>query len=313
MDTDPQLAHATDLVTVPAIEPRAHRCARYVVEVELRTWTTGQRTDLLPVVLLHGGPGLPDYLELVASMIDDLTVVHRYDQRGVGGSSWDGHHTVDLHLQDLDELIDGWGYDQVTLVGHSYGTDLAVRYCLRQPTRIGALVLLAGPFLDPWREAEHTARMQRMSSLQQTRLTELDAVENRTELQEQEMLTLAWFPDHHDQARAWGWAQAATLTRRPVNWDMNAQISIDRRLWPLEDRVEDLKAVAPEVTVVIGGAGDPRPADALDRLGRQLGRPAVIIPDAGHEPWLEQPDVFRRELRSAVARGVRSSGRAHQR
>jgi hypothetical protein len=54
--------------------------------VKLRVWTHGQPTDRLPVLLLHGGPGLPDYLSPVATMIEDLTVVHRYDQRGTGGS-----------------------------------------------------------------------------------------------------------------------------------------------------------------------------------------------------------------------------------
>lgn len=256
-------------------------------------------------MLLHGGPGLPDYLEPVAAMIEDLSVVHRYDQRGVGGSPWNGHHTLDRHLQDLDDLLDGWGHDQVTLVGHSYGTDLAARYCLRQPHRVASLVLLAGPFLEPWREAEHHTRQQRMTELQRTRLAELDAAKDRTEAQEREMLTLAWFPDHYDQDSAWAWAEAATHTRTPINWDMNSQISIDRRSAPLEDRIDDLKANVPEATVLIGGAGDPRPAAALERLGLQLERPTVIISEAGHEPWLEQPEQFCHELRSAVSRVLR--------
>lgn len=74
-------------------------------------------------------------------MIDDLTVVHRYDQRGVSGSPWEGHHTLDRHLHDLDDLLDGWGHDRVALVGHSYGTDLAARYCLGRTNRIAAIKL----------------------------------------------------------------------------------------------------------------------------------------------------------------------------
>lgn len=58
----------------------------------LRTWThdTACLVDAPPVVLLHGGPGLLDYLSPVAEMIADLRRVHRYDQRGVGGSTWHG-------------------------------------------------------------------------------------------------------------------------------------------------------------------------------------------------------------------------------
>lgn len=50
-------------------------------------------------------------------------------------------------LQDLDDLLDGWGYARVTLVGHSYGAELAARYCLGRPDRLTGLVLLAGPFV----------------------------------------------------------------------------------------------------------------------------------------------------------------------
>ena len=251
------------------------------------------------MVLLHGGPGLPDYLGHVAAMIDDLTVVHRYDQRGVGGSPWQGHHTVERHLQDLDDLLDGWGYGRVTLVGHSYGADLAARYCLRHPDRLTGLVLLAGPFVGAWRDSDRSVRQARTTEAQRTRLTELDATQDRTDEQEEELLTLSWFPDHHDQDQALSWASQAARTRRPVNWVMNSQISLERAT-PLEDCLDELAAAVPAATVLIGGAGDPRPATALEQLGQRLNRPTVIIPKAGHEPWLEAPELFAREFRQAV-------------
>ena len=55
----------------------------------LRTWTSGSPAPGdLAVMLVHGGPGLPDYLAPVADIVEDVCVVHRYDQRGVGGSAW---------------------------------------------------------------------------------------------------------------------------------------------------------------------------------------------------------------------------------
>jgi proline iminopeptidase len=54
------------------------------------------------MVLCHGGPGLWDYLELVASMVEDLCTVHRYDQRGGGRSTKEGALTVDRFVADLD-------------------------------------------------------------------------------------------------------------------------------------------------------------------------------------------------------------------
>ena len=255
---------------------------RYGAEVELRSWTSGRAGDLPAVVLLHGGPGLPDYLEPVAALLEDLTVVHRYDQRGVGGSPWTGTHTVTQHLDDLDDLLARWGHDRVVLLGHSYGCDLAVRSCLRHPERLAGLVLVAGPFVGSWRDADAATRARRMTAEQRARLAALEVTTTRSKAEEEELLTLSWFPDHDDQQRAWGWAAAAARTRRPVNWDMNRQISRDRRARPLEADLDELAAVLPTVTVLIGGAGDPRPAAALERLGRLVARPTVIIPVAGH-------------------------------
>lgn len=233
-------------------------------------------------------------------MIDDLTVVHRYDQRGVGGSPWQGQHTVERHLQDLDDLIDGWGHDRVALVGHSYGSELAVRYCLRRPDRLAGLVLLAGPFVGAWRDSYRSTQRARMTDAQWGRLAELDAAQPRSAQQEEELLTLSWFPDHYDQGRAWFWASHAARTRRPVNWLMNSQLSRDRQAVPLEHSLDELAAVVPASTVLIGGAGDPRPAASLQYLGERLNRQTVIIPEAGHEPWLEAPELFTQEFRAAV-------------
>jgi hypothetical protein len=54
--------------------------------------------------------------------------------------------------------------------------------------------------------------------------------------------------------------------------------------------------------MIIGGAGDTRPADALRRLGARLNCEVVIVADAGHNPWLEAPGQFGAALRAAVQR-----------
>jgi proline iminopeptidase len=98
--------------------------------VQLRTWTTGSASpQTFPVVMVHGGPGVPDYLAPVAGIIDDLCLVHRYDQRGTGGSSWEGEHTIARHVHDLELLLDAWRHKRVVLMGHS---------CMWRPVRYGA-------------------------------------------------------------------------------------------------------------------------------------------------------------------------------
>ena len=249
---------------------------------QLRTWTTGTVIpQRLPLVMVHGGPGIADYLAPVAGIIDDLCLVHRYDQRGTGGSHWQGEHTIARHLQDLASLLDAWGHDRVILTGHSFGTNLASYFLLAHPERVAGMIQLAGPFLDPWREADLAAQRARRSGRQQARLDELDAVASRTDAEETEYLALSWFTDHADQARAWDWAVTAARTLRPVNYTMNSQLNDAKKADPLESRVDELRELLPPGAVIIGGAGDTRPADALRRLGARLGCEVIIIPDAG--------------------------------
>lgn len=78
--------------------------------------------------MLHGGPGLPDYLGDVAAMIADLVPVYRYDQRGTGHSRWQGRNSFARHVADPAELLDAWDAPEAVLIGHSNGTDLASRF-----------------------------------------------------------------------------------------------------------------------------------------------------------------------------------------
>lgn len=273
--------------------------------VWLRTWTTGSLGPRqFPVIMVHGGPGIPDYLAPVAASIDDLCLVHRYDQRGTGGSPWAGQHTITRHVQDLAALLDAWGHDRAVLVGHSFGTDMAGYFLLAHPERVAGLVQIAGPFLDPWRAADQAAQRARRSAEQQARLDDLDAIQERTEAEEIEYLALAWFTDHADRDRAWDWALSAARTLRPINYTMNNQLNAAKKADPLDAHVAELREHLPPDAVIIGGAGDTRPAAALRRLGARLDREVVIIPDAGHQPWLEAPDQFAAVLRTVVRRQV---------
>ncbi|MDT0345163.1 alpha/beta fold hydrolase [Streptomyces litchfieldiae] len=264
-------------------------------------WTAlGDTPRKPPVVLLHGGPGLPDYLGEVATMIADLASVYRYDQRGTGASGWQGRHTPARHVGDLAELLDLWDAPEAVLIGHSYGTDLASRFCLAHPDRVAAMLLMCGPFVGDWRAGYRAARDRRMSAAQRERQRELEGVARRSEDQEVELLTLSWFTDHADPERGRHWAAREARKRRPVNWDMNRQLGAEGRADPLDQHVDALRACLPARVELLGAAEDPRPLSALESLGLKLGVPLTRVESAGHEPWLEQPDTVRAHLRRFV-------------
>ncbi|MFE6774901.1 alpha/beta fold hydrolase [Streptomyces sp. NPDC057702] len=256
------------------------------------------------VVMLHGGPGLPDYLGDVAHLVADLAPVYRYDQRGTGGSPWQGRHRVARHVADLAELLDAWDVPEAVLVGHSYGATLASRFCLAHPDRVAAVLLMCGPFVGDWRATDRAERERRMTARQRERLHALGEMPHRTEEQEVELLTLAWFTDHADPERGWRWAARGARERRPVNWAMNGELGQEGRADPLDAHLTALRACLPARAELLGGTADPRPLSALASLARQLAIPLTPVEGAGHEPWRERPEVVRAHLRRFVGDAV---------
>lgn len=254
----------------------------------------------LPVVMLHGGPGLPDYLGDIAPIVADLAPVYRYDQRGTGRSPWDGHHSLARHITDLAELLDAWDVPRAVLIGHSYGTDLASRFCMAHPDRVAGILLMCGPFVGDWRTAYQAEREHRMSAAQQDRLRLLRELASRTEEQEVELLTLAWFTDHARPEHGWRWAAQGAQRRRPINWAMNDELGREGRADPLDEHLAELHARLPVRAEILGGVDDPRPISALESIAFRLDLPLTRIKGAGHEPWLDQPHAVRTHLRRFV-------------
>ena len=121
-----------------------------------RLWwrSVDPHTDATPVVLLHGGPGMPSsYLGPLEVLADERRVV-RYDQIGCGRSDapddpalW----TVETFVEDLRRLADDLGLGRFHLLGHSWGGMLALAHAARHPERVASLVL-ASPLVsvDAW-------------------------------------------------------------------------------------------------------------------------------------------------------------------
>ena len=93
-----------------------------------------------PVMLCNGGPGCCDYLEPVASMIDDRARVYRWEQRGCGRSSAAGPFDLETTLRDLDGLREALGHERWIVGGHSWGATLVIAHKLSSGGRLSRRV-----------------------------------------------------------------------------------------------------------------------------------------------------------------------------
>ena len=98
------------------------------------------------VIVLHGGPGLTqDYLAADLEPLADRHALLFYDQRGTGRSTMVTDSTGlagDRFAEDVESIRLHFGIDKVTLLGHSWGSGLAVLYAERYPERVSQMILV---------------------------------------------------------------------------------------------------------------------------------------------------------------------------
>jgi len=99
-----------------------------------------------PVIVLHGGPDFDHsyFLPDMDRLKDTFRLIY-YDQRGRGKSA-DNVRPEDVtlasDLDDIDRVRQHFRLNTVVLLGHSWGTVLALEYALRHPTRVSHLILM---------------------------------------------------------------------------------------------------------------------------------------------------------------------------
>ena len=114
-----------------------------VGDVALHARTVGRGR---PMIVLHGGPDFDlGYLVPELDRLGDAFRLVYYDQRGRGRSA-EGVRPEDVTLasdvEDVDRVRRHFGLEAPVVLGHSWGTVLAVEYALRYPTRVSHLVLM---------------------------------------------------------------------------------------------------------------------------------------------------------------------------
>ena len=99
-----------------------------------------------PIVVLHGGPDF-DHTYLLPDLdrLSDAFRLIYYDQRGRGRSG-DGVKPEDVtlasDLADLDRVREHFHLASAAVLGHSWGTVLALDYAIRHPERVSHLILM---------------------------------------------------------------------------------------------------------------------------------------------------------------------------
>ncbi len=113
-----------------------------------------------PMLLVHGGRDHCRNWDRVAAGLRADWHVIAPDLRGHGDSQWstDGSYTMAGYVYDLAQLVHQQSLAPVTIIGHSLGGNVALRYAGIYPETVARLVAIEGLGPSPARLAERAAK-----------------------------------------------------------------------------------------------------------------------------------------------------------
>ena len=119
-------------------------------------YTDWGNSDAHPLLLIHGGRDHGRSWDWIAQQFSNEWHVMVPDLRGHGDSDWveDGNYEMAAYLYDLDQLIHQQKLAPVTIISHSLGGNIALRYSGLYPRNVRAIVAIEGLGLSPKMQAE---------------------------------------------------------------------------------------------------------------------------------------------------------------
>jgi proline iminopeptidase len=177
---------------------------------------------------------------------------------------------------------------------------------MRYPSRVAGLIAIATPppASEDWQGANRAERMARMTTEEQAFFEEQRSRRHSGEPispeDEQRWANLSWRVDFADPIVA---KQQFPLFDFPANYEVNRALNAEMDRWDATGDILPHLALIEAPALLVHGARDPRPpavsvADALPHAE------LVVIPDAGHFPWIEQPDDVANVLRRFLQAGT---------
>lgn len=245
-----------------------------------------------PIVLLHGGPGMGNYLGTLADVLSPPFQVVSYDQRGCGQSTDNGSFAIDEQLADLDAVRASIGAARLHLFGHSYGGLLAQLYAKAHPDRVASLVLCCSMANTGPKVSQMESRGINERVMKQPKRSNLAWAVGGLLMQfpgrvgdrgfglalQQMMLN---YVVRRDRAPAFEAGRASKRAWRGTNASVKALGN---------DYLADL--VVPAPVLIVQGDQDVIRETNVVLAARFPAATNVRIANAAHFPWLEQPDAF---------------------
>ncbi|HET6735320.1 proline iminopeptidase-family hydrolase [Mycobacterium sp.] len=268
------------------------------------TTPVSARHDVLPLFVLHGGPGMAhDYVRNIAELAEETgrQVIH-YDQVGCGNSSHLPDAPADfwapeLFVDEFHTVRNALGIDEYHLLGQSWGGMLGAEIAVRQPPGLASLAICNSPAsMALWMAAADELRAQ----LPQETLAALERHEAAGTLTDPEYLAASdefyrrhvcrVVPTPQDFVDTVKQMEADPTVYHTMNGPNEFYVLGTLREWSIIDR---LHLVTAPTLVIAGEFDEATPATWQPYVEHIRNAESHVFPDTSHCTHLEKPEEFR--------------------
>lgn len=272
-------------------EPQTAGVKMITVDGKYQVWTKKVGSGDIKVLLLHGGPGFPhDYFECFEDFLPPSGIeFYYYDQLGCGNSDiptdtslWN----MSRFVEEVEQVRQGLGLENFYLLGHSWGSMLAMEYLDKYQNHVKAAAL-SNMTAGIKSYVAYTAQLRQkiFSKADLTKYDSLDKLQSYGSPEYQELLMTKLYGQVICQLNPW--PEPLMRAFKKANSSIYIQMQgVDEfhvtgnfKNWEMWDRLPNIKVP----TLVIGGMNDEMNPEDMKREGQLIPNSRTYLcPNGSH-------------------------------
>lgn len=250
-----------------------------------------------PLLVVHGGPGLPhNYLRSLERLADEREVIF-WDQLGCGSSECPSNTelwTMERSMAEMDAVVLALGLDRFHVFGNSWGGMMAQQYALDATPGAVSLTI-----------SNSIASIPQFSDMVARLKSELDPVV-QTAIERHEAAGTTYASEYQDAIRTWNetylcrvlpWPTELVAAFRNMGTEIfetmfgpsDFHIVGTIRNWDVFDRLTDIRVP----TLILAGRFDECVPEHMWEMHQRIaGSRFELFESSAHMPFIEEPDKF---------------------
>jgi len=277
------------------------------IDGKYKVWTRKVGDGKIKVLLLHGGPGFShDYMECFDDFLPKEGMeIYYYDQLGCGNSDVPADTSlwnIKRYVEEVEQVRKGLGLDNFYIVGHSWGSLLAMEYLDKYQSHVkGAVLSNMTASIKDYTDYSAILKQKLFSPSDLVTFDSLDRLKAYSSPKYTDLLMNKLYSQVICRLPLAEWPEPLTRAFKKVNQTIYLQMQgVDEfhvtgnfRNWNFWDRLPNIKIPM----LVLGGQYDEMNPESMKKEGRLLPNSRTYLcPDGSHMAMYDDQQRYFRTL-----------------